>query len=37
MATQAQVAYLLISAATVIGGVVMLLWIGVTWLLSYSD
>ena len=37
MATQAHVAYLLIGAAAVIGGVIMLLWIGVAWLLSYSD
>jgi len=37
MTNHTHIVNVLISAAAVIGGVIMVLWIGVAWLLSYSD
>ena len=37
MATSVRIAYFLVGAAAAIGGLITLLWIGVAWLLSYSD
>ena len=37
MATPAHIAYFLLGIAAAIGGLIALVWIGVAWLLSYSD
>ena len=37
MATPAHIAYFLLGTAAAIGGLITLVWIGVAWLLSYSD
>lgn len=37
MATPAHIAYFLLGAAAAIGGLIMLVWIGIAYLLSYSD
>ena len=37
MAEPARLAYLLLGAAAAIGDLIALLWLGVAWLLSYSD
>lgn len=37
VAIPARIEYLLLGVAAAIGGLITLLWIGVAWLLSYSD
>ena len=37
MATAAHIAYFLLGAAAAIGGLITLVWIGIAYLLSYSD
>ena len=37
MASRAHIAYLFLGAAAAIGGLIASSWIGIAWLLSYSD
>ena len=37
MATAAYIAHFLLEAATAIAGLIMVAWIGIAYLLSYSD